>query len=144
MTTAAIATVLGGQRMLKRKVESDSELMRITREGLPVETLTRMAQDLAVDRKVLARVVGISDRTLSRRIAKDERLTAEESDRTVRVARVVAMAMDTFGSLVKASRWLQRENRALGEQVPLQMLDTETGGRAVEAILHRINYGIYS
>ena len=76
MTVAAIAAVLGGPKTLKRKVDSDSELTLLTREGLPVKSLTLLADEFSVERKTVARVVGISDRTLSRRIAKDERLSA--------------------------------------------------------------------
>ena len=102
MKVATIAAVLGGRRTLKRNVDSDLELTQLTRQGLPVGALLLMAQQLAVERGTVARVVGISDRTLSRRIAKDERLWAEESDRMVRMARVVAMATDTLGSSAKA------------------------------------------
>jgi putative toxin-antitoxin system antitoxin component (TIGR02293 family) len=144
MTVAAITAVLGGRRTLKRKVDSDSELRMITREGLPVGSLTLLAQELSVEKKTVARVVGISDRTLSRRIAKDERLSAEESDRMVRLARVVAMATDTLGTIKKASLWLQTPNRVLGGETPLSLLDTDSGVRSVETILGRIAWGVYS
>jgi len=144
MAVAAITAVLGGKRMLKRKVDSDFELTVLTREGLPVGTLTLLAEELKVDRKTVARVIGISERTLSRRIAKGERLSAEESDRTVRLARVFALATDTFGTSQKASSWLQKPNRVLDGQIPLDLLDTDTGVRAVETVLGRIEYGLYS
>jgi putative toxin-antitoxin system antitoxin component (TIGR02293 family) len=144
MTVAAITTALGGRKVLKRKVDSDSDLTLLTREGLPVGTLTLLAHQLSVERKTLARVVGISDRTLSRRLANNERLTAEESDRTVRLARIVALTVDTLGDSTKASSWLQSPNRALDGERPLDLLDTDTGTRSVETILGRIAYGIYS
>jgi putative toxin-antitoxin system antitoxin component (TIGR02293 family) len=144
MTVAAITAVLGGKQMLRRTVETDSELRVITRGGLPVGTLPVLAEKLAVERKTLARVVGISDRTLSRRIADGGRLTAEESDRTVRLARVFAMALDTFGGEEKASSWLRRPNRVLEGQPPLELLDTDAGVQSVETVLMRINYGIFS
>ncbi len=144
MTVAAITAVLGGRRTLKRRVDSDGELRKITREGLPVGSLTLLAQELSVEKKTVARVVGISDRTLSRRIAKDERLSADESDRMVRLARVVAMATDTLGTIKKASLWLQTPNRVLGGETPLSLLDTDTGVRSVETILGRIAWGVYS
>jgi uncharacterized protein (DUF2384 family) len=74
MTVAAIAAVLGGRQTLKRKVTSESDLIRLFREGLPVDTLTLLARELAIDRKTLAKLVGISDRTLNRRIAAAARL----------------------------------------------------------------------
>jgi putative toxin-antitoxin system antitoxin component (TIGR02293 family) len=144
MTVAAITTALGGKKILKRKVDTDSDLTLLTREGLPVHTLTLLAHQLSVERKTLARVVGISSRTLSRRLAKNERLSAEESDRTVRLARIIALATDTLGDAHKASSWLQTPNRALDGQNPLDLLDTDTGARSVETVLMRIEYGIYS
>lgn len=144
MTVAAITAVLGGRRMLKRQVDSDSELTLLTREGLPVGTLTLLAKELSVERKTVARVVGISERTLSRRIANHTKLSAEESDRTVRLARVFAQATDTLGNSEKASSWLQTPNMVLEGQAPLDLLDTDTGVRRVETVLGRIEYGLYS
>lgn len=144
MTAAAIATVLGGRKTLKRTIKTENDLHVVTRDGLPVETLSQLAEKLAIDRKTLAKVVGISDRTLSRRIAAGAKLTLEEGDRTMRLARVFAQAEDTLGSPEKASRWLQRPNLALGNARPLDLLDTDTGRFEVETILGRIEWGLYS
>jgi putative toxin-antitoxin system antitoxin component (TIGR02293 family) len=144
MTVAAITAVLGGQKVLKRKVDSDRKLMLLTREGVPVAALTLLAGQLDIDRRRLAHIIGISDRTLSRRLANDERLTAEESDRMVRLARVVAMATDTLGTSAKAASWLQSPNMVLGGQAPLDILDTDSGTRTVETVLGRIEWGLYS
>jgi putative toxin-antitoxin system antitoxin component (TIGR02293 family) len=144
MTVAEITAVLGGQKVLKRKLSFDTDLRVMTREGLPVKTLPALAKELSIELKALAKVVGISDRTLSRRLASGSRLSAEESDRTMRVARVFAKTKDTLGSSEKASRWLQKRNIALGGDVPLDLLDTDAGRHDVETILNRIEYGIYS
>ena len=136
--------MLGGQKTLRRKVISDADLRLLTRDGLPVGALPALAEELAVERKTLAKVVGISDRTLSRRLASSARLSAEESDRTVRLARVVALAAETLGTSRKASLWLQTPNRALEGQTPLELLDTDGGVRSVETVLGRIAYGMYS
>lgn len=144
MTVAAIAEVLGGRKMFKRVVVRDTELTALTRRGLPVGTLTVLAGDLSVERKVLAKLVGMSERTLSRRLASGEYLTAEESDRTVRLARVIALAAETFGTTAKASLWLQTPNNVMEGQAPLSMLDTDVGVRWVETILGRIAWGVYS
>ncbi len=126
MTVAAITAVLGGRKTLKRNVDYESELTLLTREGLPVSALTSMANELLIDRRTLARVIGISDRTLSRRLASVLKLSAEESDRTMRVARVFALTKDTLGTSQKASSWLQTANRALDGAVPLDLMDTDT------------------
>jgi len=144
MTVAAIAAALGGETTLARTIEYPVELNQLTREGLPIEALTSLAKELSLDRKTIARITGIGERTLNRRIASHERLTAQESDRTVRLARVVATATDTLGTAAKASLWLQTPNRALDGAIPLEQLDTDTGTHSVLTILGRIAYGIYS
>ena len=144
MTVGVITDVLGGPKLLKQRVRYDADLKNLIRRGLPVQTLAALARDLSLDRKKLASVVGISERTLSRRVARDERLTAEESDRTVRLAFIVALATDTFGSAQKASVWLQTPNAVLDGELPLDLLDTDTGVRSVETVLGRIAYGVYS
>jgi putative toxin-antitoxin system antitoxin component (TIGR02293 family) len=133
MTVAAISRVLGGKKVLKREIETTSELVSLTREGLPADILPALANELAMDRKVVARALGIPERTLSRRL-----------DRIVRLARVLALAADTFGDTAKASRWLQTPNRVLQGQTPFELLDTDTGVQSVETVLGRIAYGVYS
>jgi putative toxin-antitoxin system antitoxin component (TIGR02293 family) len=144
MTVAAITAVLGGFPTLKRQIDYDVELTSLIREGLPVEALTLLARELSIDRRTLGKVVGISERTLNRRVSAAQRLSVEESDRTVRLARVVALAKDTLGTAEKASLWLQTPNAVLGGHAPLTMLDTDVGTRSVETVLGRIAWGVYS
>lgn len=144
MTASTIAELLGGRKALKRKVESSSALVQITRAGLPVATLNTISNELSIQRVTLAKLLGISERTLSRRMSGDARLTAEESDRVVRLARIFAQAQETLGDTAKASHWLQSPNRALEGDRPFDRLDTDAGVRSVEQILGRIAYGVYS
>jgi len=144
MTIAAIAEVLGGRKVFGQKVETSSELAEVTRAGLSVDTLDKLAEELSVPRLAVAKLLGISERTLSRRTTSNARLTAAESDRVVRLARVLALAKETLGNMEKASRWLQTPNRALEGDKPNDRLDTDIGVRSVEQVLGRIEYGLYS
>ena len=60
------------------------------------------------------------------------------------VKRAFARAKETLGSREKAVRWLQKPNRALGNEVPLRFANTEVGAREVESVLGRIQHGVYS
>jgi putative toxin-antitoxin system antitoxin component (TIGR02293 family) len=144
MTIPAIAAVLGGKKALRRKVETSSDLANATRAGLSVNSLDTLAQELSIQRLAVARLLGISERTLTRRATSNRRLTAAESDRVVRLARILALAKETLGSMEKASRWLQTPNRALEGEQPIDRLDTDIGVRSVEQVLGRIEYGLYS
>jgi putative toxin-antitoxin system antitoxin component (TIGR02293 family) len=144
MTVSAIVEALGGKKVLKRKIGTSSDLVTLTREGLPAHILPAMAVELSMDRAAVAKVAGISGRTLSRRIASHSRLSAEESDRMVRLARVLALANETLGDRLKVSRWLQTPNRVLQGNTPFELLDTDAGVQSVETVLGRIAYGVYS
>ncbi len=144
MTVDAIAEVLGGRKVLKRKISTAEELVQITRKGLPVDILRELAVELGIDRQAVASLIGIPARTLSRRLSSRSRLSAAESDRSVRVARIVAQAKDTFDDLPMAANWLQAPNRVLKGQRPIDLLDTDAGVQQVETVLGRIAYGVYS
>jgi putative toxin-antitoxin system antitoxin component (TIGR02293 family) len=146
MTSAAsaIAEVLGGRRVLGKVVKKPDDLAELVRKGLPASSVKVLAERLDVGNMVLSQKLGIPQRTLTRRLSQGSRLTAAESDRTVRLARVYASAVEMIGDEEKAVEWLRTPNRALGGERPLDLLDTDVGAREVEDILGRIAYGVYS
>lgn len=46
--------------------------------------------------------------------------------------------------LDNAMSWLRRPQPRLGGEVPLDLLVTQAGADEVEALLRRIDYGVYS
>lgn len=51
---------------------------------------------------------------------------------------------EVSGTESKALAWLTRPNRALKSRIPLSLLGTKVGNARVEAILGRIEHGVYS
>jgi putative toxin-antitoxin system antitoxin component (TIGR02293 family) len=144
MSVAEIVAVLGGKKTFKRPVRSTDDLAKQVRFGLPASTIDMLASTLSLHRSQVAERLNIPSRTLSRRLAAKSRLTHDESDRAMRMARVVALAQEVLGSDEKASHWMSNTNRALGGKKPFDQLDTEPGVRSVEQVLYAIAYGMYS
>ena len=144
MEAEAIAEVLGGRKVLGKAVKKPDDLAQLVRRGLPVGSVTALAEKLHLGSTVLSRKLGIPQRTLTRRLSQASQLTPAESDRTVRMARVYANAVEMIGDQEKAIEWLGTPNRALGGERPLDQLDTDMGARMVEDVLGRIAYGVYS
>jgi putative toxin-antitoxin system antitoxin component (TIGR02293 family) len=144
MTAATVAQILGGKKVLGRAVTRSSDLAQLVRDGIPVQALLVLAERTGLRQTDFSSRFGIPQRTLTRRLAQHSRLTAAESDRTVRLARVYATAVDTLGNEEKAAAWLKTPNRALRGGRPLDQLDTDPGVREVEDVLGRIAYGVYS
>jgi len=122
--------------------KSDFDLAEIVEHGLPVGSLA-LLKDHGLTFTEVSEIV-ISPRTLKHRKARAERLSDEETDRLVRVARIVALANMVFGNPQKALKWLRTESDRMGGRPPLSMLRTDAGGRLVESRLWQIDEGMFA
>lgn len=118
------------------------ELSERVERGLPYRALERLRENLSVPAARLADLLLIPARTLSRR-RKGGRLEPDESDRLLRLSRVVADAVELFeGDLEAARRWLSTPLRALRGKSPLDLSKTDVGAREVERLVGRLEQGI--
>lgn len=114
------------------------------RRGLPFATLDEVAAAVGIGRLAMARVIGLPPTTLARR-RESGALTTEESDRLVRVARLVGMTYELMrGDGNAARRWLKEGHELLEGESPLERASTEVGGREVEQLVGRLRYGTFS
>lgn len=143
LRTESIIGVLGGRKVLRRRVSNLNELRQTVNAGLPYASVEAVMAKFGLDRGEAATVLRVPQRTLARR-KKDRRLRADESDRLLRLARIGAQAVEVLGSEEKAARWLRRPNRALENRVPLELLDSDIGAKQVEDVLGRIEHGVVS
>jgi len=93
-------------------------------------------------------------RTLQHRRSRKELLTVEESDRAIRLLRVLRAAEAVYGSRERALDFLRRPNPRLdpalrnvlfarGGRTPMSLLTTEVGARMVEELLGQIAHGMF-
>lgn len=139
----SITDILGGSRVLGRKIDEAEELVEAIRTGVPYKVFDAVREAAELSREEACTIFGIPPRTLARR-KKEGRLTVEESDRIYRFAYLIARAQEVFGERQRTVRWLRKPNRALGNEAPISRLDTDLGTRQVEAILGRLEYGVFS
>ncbi len=136
-----IAEVLGGRTILRRRITSALQLSEAVAQGLPKPALRHVAQRIFSDardqRAILYRVV--PEATFKRR---RDRLSSAESERTERLARVVATAEHVWGDGEEARRFLTTPHPALGGKTPLEATITELGARLTEELLAKIEYGL--
>ncbi len=142
LETAQILQVLG--KVSKSPSPTNNlEWALALRAGLNYTTVTALAQHTGFTPQRIFAAVNLSARTMERR-KKQKKLTADESQKIARFARVVALGDTVFEDPHVTSQWLERANPALGGLVPLDLLDTEEGAREVESVLRRLEYGVYS
>ena len=116
------------------------DLIDEVRAGLPVSAADEAVQSGRLTAAELDRLV-VPRKTLAHR-REIGTLSAEQSDRLVRVLRLIIEAEQVFGSRDKAYQWLRRDTRPLVGRKPLDLLDTDLGTRRVETLLGRVAHGI--
>ena len=133
------ASKLGGSRVLGARVTTEADLARAIERGLPTGAIDAL-KGHGITEQEAARFV-IPRRTLGHRRDKGQALSVEESDRAVRLARILALAEAAFANAEKAMTWLRRPSSALDDRAPLDVAGTDAGARVIENLLARITWG---
>ena len=138
----------------------DIAVARAVERGLPLAALRRLTTVDPAEGGLTAEEVErliIPRRTLTKRRARRQPLSLEESNRLARVTRVLAAAVETFGgdptapasdatreATRRAALWLRRPSPALDGETPLGLCTTDAGARIVEDELGRIAFGVFA
>ena len=121
---------------------TESDILRIVEGRLGTSVIKRLSA-LGLERSEIDEVVSPS-RTLQHRRSRREKLTTEESDRVLRIIRVLSSAEAVYGSSGRALAWLRKSQPRLEGRSPLSLLKTDTGSRIVEQTLIQIDEGMYT
>lgn len=140
---AAILEVLGGPRAVPGHPGNVQEWVESIRAGLPVATALAFKNALHLTNVQLADVLGVNARTVQRWVPGRSRLDMASGDRLVRTARLYTIAAEVLEDDEAAVGWLQSPQEALGGALPLELAATDVGTRAVEALLGRMEHGVY-
>jgi putative toxin-antitoxin system antitoxin component (TIGR02293 family) len=119
-----------------------SDIIRKMRSGTPAQIVPGLAARLGITQDGLFRLLRLPHSTMKARISKNDTLSASEQDRLYRTEKVLARTLAVLEDASSAKAWLVQENRSLGGEAPLSMLDTEAGYELVLDTLGRIEYGI--
>jgi putative toxin-antitoxin system antitoxin component (TIGR02293 family) len=133
----AIADILGIQGEVHTVADLDDAVSR----GLSKQAVVRVVARIALnDRAARAlRNQVIPSATWKR---TKGRLSIQVSERTERLARVMAAAEYTWDDPDQARTWMNQPHSELAGRTPLSVATTELGARAVEAVLDKLFYGL--
>jgi len=122
-------------------VRSLQDLSLAVSRGLPKDALRRTVRRVFSQPKdaneMMDRIVPPATYKRRRKLLK-----AHESERTERLARVIAQTEFVWNDAEKAHRWLAKPHPELGRIPPVECALTELGARQVENLLDDIFYGL--
>src|SRR5688500_8243682 len=140
----SLAGVLGGRAAIASEPATTTEWVARIRSGLPAASALAFKAALGLTNEELASVLGVSPRTVARLDPAKSHLDPVSGDRLVRSARLYAIAAEVLEDGPAAALWFKAPQRALGGAVPLELAQTDVGSRAVEALLGRMEHGVYT
>ena len=131
---------------------NNAEVLAMVERRFPPSIIDSLL-GLGLERTEVHSVV-LPARTLQHRRSRKELLTVEESDRVIRLLRVLRATVAVYESRERALEWLRRPNPRLdpalrdvlfakGGRTPMSLLTTETGARMVEELLIQISEGVF-
>lgn len=133
----SIAEILG----LSHSIRTLHELESAVSAGLPKRALERLSARLYEDHRVASayKFKIVPQATWKRRL---KRLSLDESERTERLARVLAAAEHVWDDREQAREWMNKPHRELNGQTPVDAARTELGARRVENVLDKLFFGL--
>ncbi len=142
--SASMTEVLGreaSRALVTPGPEGREAVRRAVEEGLPVEAVKRLQEELG--RFGVPRPSHYVE-SIASRASRSRRntLTREEGEKLIRVAAVLARALDVWEDEGAASDFLTLPHPELGNETPIDRAKSEIGARQVEDLLLRLDLGM--
>jgi putative toxin-antitoxin system antitoxin component (TIGR02293 family) len=138
-----LANILGGPRILKSKIETQFDLVELSRKGVPKDALLSLQKFLSLTRKQIVDLLPISERTIQRQKRK-KLFNPVVTEHLLKIAEVAAKGTEVFNDKMKFLDWLNQPNINFNYKTPLSILDSGFGAEMVIDELGRIEHGVYS
>lgn len=139
-----LVAALGGKAAIAAEPATPNEWVARIRAGLPAASALAFKEALGLTNEQLASVLGVSLRTVARLDPRTSHLDPVSGDRLVRSARLYVIAAEVLEDAPAAAQWLRSPQRALGGAIPLELAQADVGARAVEALLGRMEHGVFT
>ncbi len=128
---------------LTASFQNEMDLVNLTRNGILKQSVTKMAANFGITQEKICELLHMSTRNFQR-IKDNTPLDIYTSEQTIEMANVYSKAHLIFVNDEAVKQWFQTSNYALGNQKPLDLLDTSFGVKMVSDVLGRIEHGVFS
>lgn len=119
------------------------EKMHVIREGISKKDLEHLKVKADLDYTMLAKVLSVTRATLINK-KKSEKFGTGLSERIIGLADLYSYGFEVFEDEDSFNRWMAKPNKALGGEVPFNIIDNQFGREEVKNLIGRIAYGVYS
>ncbi len=140
MQLAAVEKILGGKKTLNKRIQSRMDFINLR---LTKDALMHLAKAMDLPLHQLAKFLPVTLRTVQRYKSQD-RFNRAVSEHILLIAEVVAKGIRLFEDRDNFLKWLNHPCKALGNQIPINLLDSKVGLDIVSDELGRIGHGVFA
>jgi putative toxin-antitoxin system antitoxin component (TIGR02293 family) len=112
-------------------------------KGVPVKSV-QIGKVVGFTMEETAKMIGVSTKTLQRKIEKNTPLTPVEGDRLYRVVEIFSFALEVLSDFNAVKEWIESPQPALGGFLPRDLMRSAAGAEEVMNLLGRIKFGVIS
>jgi putative toxin-antitoxin system antitoxin component (TIGR02293 family) len=143
MQWSDIERVLGGEKVLRMRIQRRQDLIALGHRGVTKSALLNLAKVLSFPIDQIAELLPISERTIQR-YTRGQHFNRAVSEQILQIAEVVAKGVEVFEDRDRFLTWMQQPNVALGNKTPRSLLSSRFGTQMVLDELGRIEHGVLS
>jgi putative toxin-antitoxin system antitoxin component (TIGR02293 family) len=123
--------------------ETNFDKISTVRAGITKENLLLFKKFINIDFDHLSHVLGTTKTTLHKKHAQ-ETFSSSISEKFIALTDVYKFGYEVFEDEENFNKWMLTSNKALGDRVPLDLMDTIFGIDEVKNVIGRIEHGVYS
>ena len=143
MQLAQVGKILGGEKILGKKLESKMDLIELGSVGVTKNAVSHLAKYLSFSWKQVADLLPVTERTLQR-YSSNQHFNPAVSEQVLHIAEVLAKGVEVFQEKKKLLLWLNTPHKVFSRKTPFAMLGSRFGTELVLEELGRIEFGVYS
>ena len=143
MQLAQVGKILGGEKILGKKLESKMDLVELGSTGVTKDAISHLANYLSLSWKQIADLLPVTERTLQR-YTTHQHFNSAVSEQVLHIAEVLAKGIEVFQEKEKFLMWLNTPHKVFSSNTPFAMLGSHFGTELVMEELGRIEFGVYS
>lgn len=143
MQLALVCEILGGEKILGKKLESKMDLVELGSIGITKNAVSHLADYLSLSWKQVADLLPVTERTLQR-YSSYQHFSPAVSEQVLHIAEVMAKGTEVFQDKGKLAIWLNTPHKVFHGKTPFAMLGSRFGMELVLEELGRLEFGVYS
>lgn len=125
-----------------KAIVDDYAIMTYSNKGVAAKIFDDILNVSGISKDVLAEnILDISVKTMFRYQKENKKLNARLSEIALKFVSLLNKGIEVFGDINSFRNWLNKPAYGLGNQIPIELLNTNTGMDLVEEELLRIEFG---